>query len=202
MHNEQTIPETPISIEIYSDYILKRYNVQSGDFVIQGEKFQRELSAYKKFSELKVDFVPELVSFDEKLLSLTIERIGGPTLCELLESCSEYDLDSIIEQIIDIDSFLSKNRINCLYISPADFIYQKVKKRLYIIDFEYTYVNRYFQQILLDQMFHPRIQRVKNTQCRDKFLNLLTKKKKDIFRYRSRKVLYYLSLALGFQRKK
>ena len=202
MHNEKAIPDTPITIEVYSDSIIKRYNIQSGDSDVQREKFKRELSAYKRFDELKVDFVPELISYNEESLSLTIERIDGPNLSELLETCSEYDLVSIIDQIIEIDSFLYKNRINSLHISPTDFIYHKDKNRLYIIDFEYTYLNRYFQQILLDQMFRPRIQRIENARCRDKFLNLVIKRKKDVILYKPRKVFYYLSALLGLQRKK
>lgn len=177
-----------IHVEIYADYVKKTYIPDASRPGYQGRKFWREVNAYQSFVDLGVDFVPGLLSYDESSYSLTIEKIDGGDLCAILEDGEDLDFDTMITQLVAIDRYLYENRINYLHSSPKDILYNKYEKKLYIVDFEYTFFDEYFLQILCDRMFHVRIMRVKNIRCRDRFLCALRRRKREFKLYYYRKL--------------
>ena len=179
---------SPIQVDFLEDVVVKTYLSNPLLPAINREKFQREIIAYKRLKLLNAEFVPDLLSYDKAKYSLTIERIMGGDLCNILEKDENIDFDSIISQLIKIDDFLFKNQINYLNSSPKDVVYDSEDNKIYIIDFEYTFVNEPFQQILFDRMFHARMMRVINTVRRDRFLYLLKKRRSDFTRYYYRKI--------------
>ncbi|MBN1574472.1 MAG: hypothetical protein JW984_14845 [Deltaproteobacteria bacterium] len=200
---ETRTTSTDVSIEIHADYVKKSYHTNIGNFPLQRVKFLRELEAYERFKKIGAEFVPNLIAYDIDLQSITLERIEGIDICEILENCSEYDLNRIIDHIIHIDSFLYKNNINCLYTSPKELIYQVEMDKLFLLDFEYTFVNEYFHQILLENIYqNPKMKRINNVRCLDEFVELSKRRLIDVEKYHYRKVKTYLLSKLGMIRKK
>jgi len=179
---------SPIQVDFLEDVVVKTYLPDALLPAINRDKFQREINAYKSLKLLNAEFVPDLLSYDKTKYSLTIERIMGGDLCSILEKDENIDFEAIISQLVKIDDFLFKNQINYLNSSPKDVVYDNEENKIYIIDFEYTFVNEPFQQILFDCMFHARMMRVTNTVRRDHFLYLLKKRRSDFTRYYYRKI--------------
>jgi len=177
-----------VTIQSLKDTVIKTYLTTCLYPEVQKDKFWREVNAYNRLEDLDADFIPRLLSYDKTKYSLTIERIMGGDLCNILEKNENIDFDSIISQLVKIDDFLFKNKINYLNSSPKDVLYDNEENKIYIIDFEYTFVNEPFQQILFDCMFHARMMRVTNTVQRDHFLYLLQKRRSDFTRYYYRKI--------------
>ena len=192
-----------VSIEIGADYVEKTYNANVGNPPLQRLKFLRELEAYKRFKKNGVDFVPNLINYDTDLQWIRLERIEGVDICEILENCSEYDLNRIIDHIIHIDSFLYKNKINCLYTSPKELIYQIETDKLFLLDFEYTFFDEYFHQILLENIYqNPKMKRINNVRCLDEFVELSKRRLVDVEKYHYRKIKTYVLSKIGMIRKK
>ena len=188
LHEDRKKTCSPIQVDFLEDVVIKTYLPSAILPAINREKFQREIIAYKSLKLLNAEFVPDLLSYDKTKYSLTIERIMGGDLCNILEKDENIDFDSIISQLVKLDDFLFKNKINYLNSSPKDVVYDNEENKIYILDFEYTFVNEPFQQILFDCMFHARMMRVTNTVRRDHFLYLLKKRKGDFTRYYYRKL--------------
>ncbi len=182
----------------YHDTYIKKYFVGADDEEKRQIKdiYHRELNAYQKFAELNADFVPELLEHDDERLILTIERINGLNLVSLLdqdynEACHKIDMELIIDQLIEIDSFLYDHRINVLQTSPKDIIYDPHKKKVFITDFEFTLINSSYKQILYDRLFQNKLKRINHVQLRDMFWSELKKRKKEFKLYYYRKIKNY-----------
>jgi len=191
-----------IQIEIYEERVKKKYLPDPSRPGLQEEKFYREINAYKFFNNRNIKFVPKLLSYDESFHILNIQKVDGNDICSTLDDCTNDDMQNIISQLTLIDTFLFKNKINYMYSSPADIIYDKVRNKLFIIDFEYTFLNEYFQQILYKNMFHSRMNRVKNTVSRDLFLKKIRTQRKKFIYYNYRRVKNFLLNRLGLIRQK
>ncbi len=143
----------------------------------QQTKYLREVVAYQKFTDLGANFVPKLLYHDEKNLTLHIEKVEGDHLVKTLQNNSCINVENLIEQLITIDAFLYQNNINYLHCSPHDIIYNVEKKKLFIIDFEYTFLHRYKQILYRQIVFHPRLLRAKGEGSCTLFIDTLHKNK-------------------------
>ena len=158
------------------------------DKCLQEEKFKREIAAYYRFMQLGVDFVPSLVDYDVEELTLRIRKVNGYTLTEMIELDVDFDIDFLIDRLIYIDAFLYDHRINYLHCSPHDLLFDIINQNLLIVDFEYTFVNSSYKQILYDRIFHPRMMCVNNVARRNLFLQRLRNRKTGFKHYRYRRL--------------
>lgn len=195
-------PEGAIQVDISDKKVEKTYILDSTRPGFQEGKFWREVNAYQHFDRYSVGFAPRLLSYDDAACSLEIEKIEGRDLCAILEDGGDIATEEIIRQLVEIDRYLYNNRINYMNSSPKDVIYNNSENKVYIIDFEYTFLNEYFQQILFDQMFHTRMMKIKNVDSRDRFIAALMRRKGEFKLYYYRKVKNSALSAIGLQRSK
>jgi tRNA A-37 threonylcarbamoyl transferase component Bud32 len=171
------------------EYFEKKFtDGMETDKYLQEQKFKREIAAYDRFMQLGVDFVPHLVDYDVEELTLRIRKVNGYTLTEMIELDADFDIDFVIDRLIYIDAFLYDHRINYLHCSPHDLLFDIIKQNLLIVDFEYTFINSSYKQILYDRIFHPRMMRVKNVERRNLFLHALRNRKTEFKHYRYRRL--------------
>lgn len=203
-------------IEVHDRYVKKIFGVPSaeveGDMKQTKDSFNRELLAYKKFAEHRVDFIPELLEYDDKDLVLVIQKVSGINLVELLNQndkdlSSNFNINLIIDKIIAIDTFLYNNKINALQISPKDLIYDFQQNKMFLIDFEFTIVNSSYKQILYDRLFqNDKLLETTNNNLRNLFFDSLRIRKKEfkLFYYRKLKnsVIKHTRSLLPLQTKK
>lgn len=104
--------------------------------------------------------------------------------------------------MIKIDSFLFKNTINYLHSSTANMLFDEKMNKLYLIDFEHTYLNEYFQQILYDYMFGARAMRTDKVSARDCFLEMLFERLLEFENFYRRKVTAFCLARIGLLRDK
>ena len=197
-----TSPPGAIQVDISDDKVRKTYIIDSTKPGFQEEKFRREVTVYQYFKRCAIGFAPRLLTYDDASCSLEIEKIKGRDLCSILEDGGHIAIDEIIGQLVEIDRYLYDHRINYMNSSPKDVIYDINQNKVYIIDFEYTFLNEYFQQILFDQMFHTRMMKVKNAKSRNEFLAALRSRKGDFRRYYYRKIRNSTLSAIGLRRSK
>lgn len=173
-------------VEFHADKIVKKYVPDRRQPGFQERKFWREARAYMRFEQLGSDFVPKLFELKPEEFLLIIERIQGPNLCELVKETSEIHWQTIINRLIEIDDFLFRNRINYLFGSPADVLVSRITGEVYLIDFEYTFLDETFNNNLLGYMRHPRIKRIDKKVNRDLFLEAIDKNLPRVSAYRRR----------------
>ena len=94
-----------------------------------------------------IDFVPKLISHQDGVLN--IKYLDGETLFDLLLKNKPFNYKKVVEQIALIDRFLFQNKINVLGLHLKDFMI--VNDKLMLYDFEYTFLNSRFKNILFDQ---------------------------------------------------
>jgi tRNA A-37 threonylcarbamoyl transferase component Bud32 len=190
-----------IKIVLRDNEVIKRYILKDSNHDNVKRRFRRELKAYSYFNSINIDFVPHLISYDESSFTLILEKVKGDTLLDMIEK-GDISEHVIISGLVKIDRYLYRNRINYLHSSIKDIFYDRKKKSVCIIDFEYTYLNEYFQQILYDCMFGSRMMRIKNHAGRDKFLGILRERKNEFQSYYYRKAKNILLSKVGMLRKK
>ncbi|MEW5785467.1 MAG: hypothetical protein AB1767_10410 [Bacillota bacterium] len=186
------------TIEFHNNHIKKIFVGENDEEKkhIKGN-FTRELSAYKKFAELNADFVPKLLQYDYKKLTLILQKISGLDLISLFnqnenELVNDLNIDKMIDQLISIDAFLYNNKINVLQTSPRDLIYDIDQRKIFLTDFEFTIVGSSYRQILYDRMFKNHIYNTTNVNLRNLFLYSLKKRKKEFKLYCYRKLKNYI----------
>ena len=178
-----------ITVEFLPDRVRKTYREGVLKPGLATAKFHREVAAFQRFDALDVEFVPKLLDVDRAGLSLETDWVAaGRTLIDWLESAPSNSLDPVISQLIRVDRFLYENRINYLESSPENVLVSD-DYHVYLVDFEYTFLDERFQQILYDQMFHARLTKVKNSQTRDVFLASLTARRNDFHAFLDRKII-------------
>ena len=123
----------------------KKYDIAKNDEKI---KYFREIKAYQYFNKNNIKFVPNLISYDEGVLS--IEFINGMTLFDHLEQNIPFNYQKIVKQIASIDGYLFLNKINVLGLHLKDFMVTQNHKLIFY-DFEYSFLNSSFKNILYDQ---------------------------------------------------
>jgi hypothetical protein len=120
-------------------------------------KFNREIEAFGFFARMNADFIPSLIDSGETNSVCWIAMPhAGVTLASWLESATETTLAPVIDQLLQIDAWLYKNDVNFLEASPKDILIDDHGK-VRIIDFEYTFLNEPFEQILLERIDHDRL---------------------------------------------
>jgi len=197
LRQEKTEASLLIQIKEFEGDIYKKYLLNENNDVTQEKKFWREVKAFQRMEQAKVDFVPKLISFDDSTLTLHMEKIVGLTLTAFLENEGIQAYDSIVEQLVHIDGYLYDNKINYMYASPMDVIIQNKTGKLFIIDFEYTVLDEPYIQILCTRMFHERIERVRNEKNREIFKTLLYKRRHQFRRYYFRRLCQYYVSKVG-----
>jgi hypothetical protein len=193
--------ESEIEIVSNGEKVIKKYKPDNFSGEYFRKKYFRELYAYEYFNSKKVDFVPHLLSYNKLEYSLTIENIQGNTLQELIDG-GNFNEQEIIDGLIVVDKYLYLNKINYMNSSVTDILVSSNENRIYIVDFEYTYLNEYYQQILYDCLFGSRMMRIKNKINRDRFLKTLRENKNKFESYYYRKSKNIMLSALGIKRKK
>ncbi|MCE2510424.1 MAG: hypothetical protein J4G10_05540 [Alphaproteobacteria bacterium] len=122
------------------------------------EKFEREIEAFRFFTARRAPFVPELLEsgITNEICGLAL-RNGGVTLANWLEKAPHSAFDGILDQLLRIDAWLYRHRVNYLQASPKDVLVDDAGTAR-IIDFEYTFLNEPFEQILVERMDHDRLE--------------------------------------------
>lgn len=181
-------PALPIVVEVRGARVRKTYRADLMGRARAEAKFRRECAAYRRFAELGADFVPPLLAWDEAGLWLETGRVaGGRTLIDWLEAPPHNGLDPVITQLVRIDKFLYVNRIDYLGGSPKDVLVDE-DYRVFIVDFEDTFLDERFEDSLYDRMFHARMRRVADARNRELFLVMLAGRRKDFHRLTRRKL--------------
>lgn len=182
-------PVSPITVEIRDEIVRKTFQASVLSRAVAEAKFQREVKAYHRLESLRVDFVPRLLAEDEGALQIDIERVpAGRTVVQWLESAPHNSFDPVISQIISIDKFLYVNRINYLGASPKDILIDD-DYRVFILDFEETYLDERFEEVLCERMFHDRLNLVKNQERCTFFLAALAGRRNEFHDFTRRKVM-------------
>ena len=74
--------------------------------------------------------------------------------------------------------------------------------RLHLIDFEYTWLDERFEDILFEAMAHTRLEQVENTRNRDLFLATLASRQREVQDFVRRKITNGAIIRLGFGRRR
>lgn len=124
------------------------------------DKFDRELSAFEFFTQNNAFFVPQLFESGRmpNVCWLAMSH-AGITLSKWLETAPTTALEPIFDQLLQIDAWLYQNNVNYLEGSPKDMLVDKDGK-VRLIDFEYTFLDEPFEQILLERVNHDRLSAV------------------------------------------
>ena len=173
-------------------YFYKKFDIQSPTEKIL---FEREVKTYQYFNTRDIDFVPRLIS--HKSGELKIEYIEGNTLAEIFQSNLLIDVEDIINQIIAIDKYLHKYQVNILRLKPADFILSKKNQKIYIFDFEYTFLNSRFKNTLYDQFLHNLKLLEKNSGV-SLFISRLKNNKRNFYRINQRRFINKLIASIRY----
>lgn len=194
-------PAPDITVEIKGKRVRKIFHVRTGDAGSAKAKFARELAAYRRLGALGADFVPGLLDWDEEGLWLETDLVaGGRTMLDWLEAAPSNSFEPVVAQLIMIDRFFYENRINYMDTSPKDILVAD-DFRLYVVDFESTFLDEDFQQVLYDRIFHPRLIYVRDDRTRDAFLAFLANRRDDFHRFLPRKIRNGVLARLGLLRK-
>lgn len=178
----------PIVVEMRGGRVRKTYRTDVRPRAVAEAKFRRECATYERFARLGADFVPRLLARDEAALWLETEHVaGGRTLIDWLEVVPHNSLDPVITQLIRIDKFLYVNRIDYLGCSPKDVLVDD-DYRVFIVDFEDTYLDERFEDSLYERMFHPRLRLVADERNRELFLAMLAGRRNEFHRLTRRKI--------------
>jgi hypothetical protein len=165
---------------------IKTYNIFDAQEKI---KYLREKEAYNYFNSKQVRFVPKLIKSSKGVLN--IEFIDGQTLFDHLSMNLDADWGVIIDQIIEIDKFLYKNKINALGLHLKDFMIKK-SGEVFLYDFEYTILNSEYKNLIYDQLIiYSTLKGLADID--DKlnlsiFLDLIKKRKNDFYRLTYRRI--------------
>ena len=189
-----------VAVKVLRDRVRKTYREGVALPGLATAKFRRESAAYRRFAELGVDFAPRLLGCDEHDLWLETELVAERrTLLGWLETAPSNSFDPVVSQIIGIDKFLYEHRINYLGCSPKDILVSS-DFGIHLVDFENTFLDERFQEILYERMFHIRMTQVNNERARDVFFALLANRRDDFHRFLSRKIRNGVLARLGVMR--
>ena len=193
----------PIEIEVRGDHVRKSFSRDLLTAHRAEAKFARECAAYRRFNARGTAFVPQLRDHDAQALWLDIEFVaGGRTLIDWLEDAPHNSFEPVITQLLYIDRYLYRNRINYLGGSPKDVLVAE-DYSLHLIDFEYTWLDERFEDIICESMVHTRLARVSNVRNRDLFVATLASRQRETQSFARRKWTYAIAhrLRLGRRRR-
>ncbi|MBI08033.1 MAG: hypothetical protein CMM55_00800 [Rhodospirillaceae bacterium] len=144
-----------INILVSGRTVYKAYQLNTNK--VGRDKFNREVQAYSFFKQTNATFVPTLLGSgqynDHGWLAI---KHGGQTLVDWLKQENLKTFSSILHQLIHIDEWLYRHKVNYLESSPKDLLIDKNGK-VRLIDFEYTFLQENFEQILLERVVHERL---------------------------------------------
>lgn len=124
-----------------------------------------------------------MIDYNDSKRLLVIKYIEGNTLRDSIR-LNVLDLENFLKKIIEIDKFIFKNRINVLHLSPKDLIIDK-RKNVFLIDFEYTFLDSRFKQRIYDKLFHHNLKKNNPIQ----FFEFIKQNKKGFYKNKSRKII-------------
>ena len=158
-----TLPETLLTPEpgqhirlaVQKEVVFKAYYPERLEKA--REKFDREVEAFHFFTLRQVPFVPEFLksAIDGNICWLAM-RNGGTTLADWFEKTPVSAWDPAFDQLLRIDTWLYRNRVNYLQSSPKDMLIDDAGT-VRIIDFEYTFLGEPFEQFLIERLDHDRL---------------------------------------------
>lgn len=174
-------------IEFQDDLVVKTFHPRSKPGILpQDEAFAHELAAYQRFERIRWGWAPSLIGYDVEKRQVHIERIKGLSLRETISRDIELDVDKIVDELMELDKLLWVNRINCLQIKPDDILIEEGTSRIFMIDFEHTYLNSRFKKILCNQLLGPKLFKIEENETKRRFISSLQKRRSQFHRYHFR----------------
>lgn len=98
-----------------------------------------EFQMYQYIHSLHLDFVPELLSYDERTHTLTMQRIDGMSLSDMFGEKFEDIPENIIEECRIIISSLYDEYVVYPDITGYNFIIEKQTEKIWLVDFEHSF---------------------------------------------------------------
>jgi hypothetical protein len=150
------------------------------------ESFRTELAAYQFFEKIRWGWAPNLLEYDFERKKLRLQRINGRSLTEMITRSVEFDVREVISQLLKLDRLLWLNRINCLQINSDDIVVEEGSSKIYMIDFEHTYLNSRYKKILCNQILGPKLYKIEDNGTKSQFISSLLQRRKHFHKYHLR----------------
>ena len=171
-------------IEFREDLVVKTFHPRTKLGVRPREKaFRSELAAYHYFDKIRWAWAPRLKGHDQKRMEIHIERIWGRSLKQMIAENIPFDISSVVTQLIELDRLLWINRINCLQINPDDILIEERSSKIFMIDFEHTYLNSRFKKTLYNQLLGPKLTKIEENEAKTQFISTLQKSRSQFHKY-------------------
>lgn len=118
-------------VEIFEDFVIKKFDKELK------YNFYKEVYFLKGLD--KFGFVPKIIKYDPKNLSIYMEKIDGIRIWDFIKNEDPKKVKEILRKILDICYFLDKNGIEKTEMrNPYKHILIKYPK-VYFIDWERSY---------------------------------------------------------------
>jgi hypothetical protein len=171
-------------IEYYDNTVIKTFHPRSKPGILtQDEAFANELAAYKHFERIRWGWNPSLMGYNIEKRQIQIERIKGVSLTEMIARKLEFNVEQVISELIELDRLLWLNRINCLQIKSDDILLEEGSFKIFMIDFEHTYLNSRFKKILCNQLLGPKLYKIEENETKRRFISSLQKRRSRFHKY-------------------
>ena len=171
-------------IEYHDDKVIKTFHPRSkAGIKSQGEAFDSEVAAYQFFDEIRWGWAPSLLGYDMIKRQIQIKRIKGLSLRETISRNLEFNVEDVVNELIELDRLLWINRINCLQIKSDDILIEEGSSKIYLVDFEHTYLNSRFKKILYNQLLGPKLLKIEENETKRQFILTLQKRRSQFHRY-------------------
>jgi len=187
----------PIRVEMRDKVVFKAYYCELSKQAY--DKYKREIDAFNFFDAQNASFVPRLLANGvQNDVCWLATSFSGQTLVEWCSDASTAAMREMADQLIEIDAWLFKHRVNYLEASPKDILVDD-NGRAFIIDFEYTFLGERFEQLLIERIDHDRL-KLLGTDCLDTVRKEIVARKIRSFKFLKRKVVNAVLLRLGYTR--
>jgi len=110
---------------------------------IKSEVTFHEYQMYHYVDSLHLDFVPKLLSYNEKSHTLQMQRVDGMSLSDMFGEKIESIPENILEECRIIVSTLYDQYIVYPDITGYNFIIENKTEKIYLVDFEHSFFRGY-----------------------------------------------------------
>ena len=181
-----TAMKTPSKNEIIShdDKVIKTFHPRSKPGILSpDEAFAHELAAYQHFKKIRWGWAPRLLGYDMEMRQVHLQKIKGLSLKETISRDIGFDVDKVVDELMELDKLLWTNRINCLQIKPDDILIEDKSTKIFMIDFEHTYLHSRFKKILCNQLLGPKLFKIEENETKRRFICSLQNRRSQFYRY-------------------
>ena len=174
-------------IEFQDKIVVKTFMERHKEgFKSPDEIFDSELRAYQYFNRIDWKWAPRLTGYDPAERRLSLKRINGMSLAKAISEEWGFNIRFVIDQLIELDRSLWKNRINCLNMTVQDIMVEEETSRVYMVDYEDTYLHSRYKKILYHQMLSPKLFRIKDNRTKSEFISALRENRHRFHKYYQR----------------